>query len=124
VKKILLVLLTFASALALAQSGAPPSPKTPSYAMEVKISPMPGAAGQYVGEATVQDLSTGQTVFAPRVQVQAGRSGVASNDAGKGKLDYTLSVSVEGEGKQANFQLEVHDGETLLASEKAAVKLR
>jgi hypothetical protein len=123
VKKTLFFLLASASALTLAQSGAPSAPKAPSYAMEVKITPA-GAAGQYVGEATVQDLSTGQTVFSPRVQVQAGKNAIASSDVGKGKLDYMLSVSIEGEGKQANFFLEIHDGETLLASQKASVKLR
>ncbi|HEY7574065.1 MAG TPA: hypothetical protein VIB08_02810, partial [Thermoanaerobaculia bacterium] len=86
-KKTLFFLLASASALTLAQSGAPSAPKAPSYAMEVKITPA-GAAGQYVGEATVQDLSTGQTVFSPRVQVQAGKNAIASSDVGKGKLDY------------------------------------
>ena len=124
-KKTALVLLACVAALALfGQSGQ--GPKTPSYAIEVKITPASGGAApaQYTAEATVKDLGSGETVFAPRIQVAAGKNGIASSDVGKGKLDYLLSVSIEGEGKQANFFLEVHDGDTLLASQKASVKLR
>jgi len=120
-----LVLGAFAAALALFGQGASPSaPKPPGYAMDVKISPAPEGASQYVCEAKIQDLATGETVFNPHVQVLAGKSGVATSDADGGKRDYTLSVSIEGEGKQANFHLSVHEGETEIASQRAAVKLR
>jgi len=123
VKKTVLVLAACVAALALfGQSGQ--GPKTPSYAMEIKITPAGGTPTNFMAEATVKDLGSGETVFSPRLQVVAGKNGIASSDVGKGKLDYTLSVSIEGESKQANFFLEVHDGETLLASQKAAVKLR
>jgi hypothetical protein len=94
------------------------------YAIEVKISPMAGAAGQWMCEATATELSTGKVVFAPRIQVMAGKSNVASSGGEKGARDYLLSVSIEGEGKEARYMLEIHDGETLIASQKASVKLR
>jgi hypothetical protein len=123
VKKTALVLAACVAALALfGQSGQ--GPKAPSYAMEIKITPVGGTPINYTAEATVKDLGSGETVFSPRLQVAAGKNGIASSDVGKGKLDYILSVSIEGESKQANFFLEIHDGETLLASQKAAVKLR
>lgn len=106
-------------AAALAQ----PAEKGSGFSLEVKISPMAGAAGQYMAEATATDLATGKAVFGPRIQVLAGKSNVASS-SGEGKRDYLFSVSIEGEGKEARYTLEIHDGETLIASQKAAVKLR
>jgi hypothetical protein len=119
-----LVLGAFAAALALFGQSASPAARPPGYAMDVKISPAPEGASQYVCEAKIQDLATGETVFNPHVQVLAGKSGVASSDADGGKRDYVLSVSIEGEGKQANFHLAVHEGETEIASQRASVKLR
>jgi hypothetical protein len=94
------------------------------FAIEVKIAPMAGAAGQWMCEATATELSTGKVAFAPRIQVMAGKSNVASSGGEKGARDYLLSVSIEGEGKEARYLLEIHDGETLIASQKASVKLR
>ncbi|HTO87834.1 MAG TPA: hypothetical protein VMR54_09950 [Thermoanaerobaculia bacterium] len=107
---------------ALAAVAMDPVPKPPGYGVEVKISPRADSAKQFVCTATVTDLATGKIVFAPRMEVLAGKSNVASS--GEGKLDFLLSVSVEGEAKEARYTLEIHDGETLVASEKAAVKLR
>ena len=101
---------------------ADPASKPPGYGVELKISPRADAPKQFVCEATVTDLATGKTVFAPKLEVLAGKSNVASS--GEGKLDFLLSVSIEGEAKEARYTLEIHDGETLVASEKAAVKLR
>jgi hypothetical protein len=118
-----------AAALALAALLWIPAPELPAqagsgFAIEVKISPMAGAAGQWMCEATATELATGKVVFAPRLQVAAGRSNAASSGGEKGARDYLLSVSIEGEGKEARYLLEIHDGETLIASQKASVKLR
>ena len=114
-------LAAFLAAGALrAQSAA-----APGYAFEIKVVPQGEATPrQYLCEATVKDLATGEVVFAPRLQVRAGTPGVASSSGEKGKRDYLLSVSIEGEGKQANCVVEIHDGETLIASQKASIKLR
>jgi hypothetical protein len=109
--------------LAAALLGAAPARAT-NYGFQIKISPMPGADKQFVCEATLTDLATNQVVFAPRLQVLAGKSNVASSGGEKGGRDYLLSVSIEGEAKEARYTLEVHDGETLIDSEKASVKLR
>ena len=102
--------------------GAGAATRAPGYAFEVKIAPRPDAPKQFVCDATATDLATGKVVFAEKLEVAAGKSNVASS--GEGKLDFLLSVSVEGEAKEARYTLEIHDGETLIASEKAAVKLR
>jgi hypothetical protein len=94
------------------------------FAMEVRITPMAGAPGQWMCEATATELASGKVVFAPRLQVVAGKSNAASSGGEKGARDYLLSVSIEGEGKEARYMLEIHDGETLIASQKASVKLR
>ena len=73
---------------------------------------MPGADKQFVCEATLTDLATNQVVFSPTLQVLAGKSNVASSGGEKGARDYLLSVSIEGEAKEARYTLEVHDGET------------
>ena len=104
-----------------AQTGAP---KAPSYGLDIKIFPRSDAPKQYVCEAHVTDLATQQEVFAPRLEVLAGKSNVASSGGEKGSPDYLLSVSIEGEGKEARYTLEIRQGETYLWSDKAAVKLR
>ncbi len=111
-------------ALLCAAALAQPAEKGTGFSLEVKISPMAGGAGQYMGEATATDLATGKVVFAPRLQILAGKSNVASSSDEAGKRDYLFSVSIEGEGKEARYTLEIRDGETLIASQKASVKLR
>jgi hypothetical protein len=111
-------------AVAVLARGADAPIKTPQYSVEVRVSPVGDAAArQYVGEATIKDLATGKTVFAPRVELIAGSAGVASGTDEKGR-DFSVSFSVEGEGKEGRFSLQVRDGETLIASEKVAIKLR
>jgi hypothetical protein len=110
-------------ALVCASAPAQPAEKGSGFSVEVKISPMAAAPGQYMAEATATELATGRVVFGPRIQVLAGKSNVASS-SGEGKRDYLFSVSIEGEGKEARYTLEIRDGETLIASQKAAVKLR
>ena len=111
-------------ALAFLAPGADAPAKAPQYSVEVKVSPLgEGAERQYLGEATVKDLATGATVFAPKLQMMAGKSNVASSTDEKGR-DYSISFSVEGEGKEARFSLQIRDGETLISSEKASIKLR
>ncbi len=117
-----LLLAVFAAALAIAAEPGPGGPKSPGYSMELKVSP--AGPGQYVGEATVKDLATGETVFSPRLQIAAGKSNAASSSDDGNRRDYLLSISIEGEGKQANTILEIHEGETLLASQRSAIKLR
>jgi hypothetical protein len=118
--------LLLAAALgATASLGTPAgAPKSPSYGLDIKIFPRTDAPKQYVCEAHVTDLASQQEVFAPRLEVLAGKSNVASSGGEKGSPDYLLSVSVEGEGKEARYTLEIRQGETFLWSDKAAVKLR
>ena len=104
--------------------GAPEAPKAPSYGLDIKIYPRTDAPKQYVCEAHLTDLASQQEVFAPRLEVLAGKSNVASSGGEKGSADYLLSVSIEGEGKEARYTLEVRQGETFLWSDKASVKLR
>ena len=96
--------------------------RSPGYGIEVKISPRADAPKQFTCTATATDLATGKVVFAPTIEVLAGKNNVATS--GEGKLDILFSVSIEGEAKEARYTVEIHDGETLLASQKAAVKLR
>jgi hypothetical protein len=116
--------IAFAAAFLGAVALAQPAERGSGFAIEVKISPVAGAAGQFLCEATATELATGAVVFAPRLQVLAGKSNVASSGGERGKRDYLLSVSIEGEAKEARYTLEIRDGETLIASQKAAVKLR
>ncbi|HEY7112383.1 MAG TPA: hypothetical protein VIA45_05570 [Thermoanaerobaculia bacterium] len=109
-----------AAAILGAQAAAP---KSPSYGLDIKI--RPGAdAKQYVCDAHVTDLATQQEVFSPHLEILAGKSNVASSGGEKGSPDYLLSVSIEGEGKEARYTLEIRQGETFLWSDKASVKLR
>ena len=117
------VLAISAAVVAAALLGAAPARAT-NYGFQIKIAPVPGADKQFVCEATLTDLATNQVVFSPRLQVLAGKSNVASSGGEKGARDYLLSVSIEGEAKEARYTLEVHDGETLVDSEKASIKLR
>ena len=112
------------SAVLSAPASALPAEKGSGFSLEVKISPRSDAPRQYVCEATATDLATGSVVFAPRLEVLAGKSNVASSGEERGKRDYLFSVSIEGEGKEARYTLEIRDGETLIASQKASVKLR
>ena len=124
-KCVWLGIAAFGAVLSLGVSASPqPAEKGAGYGLEVKIRPVAEAPGQYVCEATATDLATGNVVFAPRLQVVAGKSNVASSSDEGGKRDSLLSVSVEGEGKEARFTLEIREGETLVASQKASVKLR
>jgi hypothetical protein len=118
------ILAAALAALVLFPATARSRVKAGGYALEVKISPMADAARQYTCEATVKDLASGEVVAAPRLQVLAGKSNVASTSDKTGKHDVTFSVSIEGEGKEARYTLEVSEGETVIASQKAAVKLR
>ena len=111
-------------AIAAFARGAEGAGRAPQYAVDVKIAPAGDAAARvYRAEVTVKDLATGETVFAPHLEVMAGKANVASSTDEKGR-DYSLSVSVEGEGKEARYSLQIRDGETLIASQKASVKLR
>jgi hypothetical protein len=104
---------------------APPAPSASGgYSLEIKIAPKADAPRQYVCEATATDLATGRVVFAPRLEVLAGKSNVASSSDEGGKRDFLLSVSVEGEGKEARYTLEIREGDALVGSQKASVKLR
>ena len=112
-----------AAVAAAALLGATPA-RAVNYGFQIKIAPMPGAEKQFTCDATLTDLTTNQVVFSPHLQVLAGKSNVASSGGEKGARDYLLSVSIEGEAKEARYTLEVHDGETLIDSEKASVKLK
>ena len=118
---LLLAAFVGGAAILAAQTGAS---KSPSYGLEIKIFPRTDTPKQYVCEAHVTDLASQKEVFAPRLEVLAGKSNVASSGGEKGSADYLLSVSIEGEGKEARYTLEIRQGETMLWSEKAAVKLR
>jgi len=124
------ILLTAPAVFILFASVVRSQTKPAGYSLEVKISPVAGgenvaeAKKQYMCEATVKDLSSGEVVSSPRLQVLAGKSNVSATNDKSGKHDVTFSVSIEGEGKEARYTLEVSEGETVIASQKAAVKLR
>lgn len=111
-----------AAALLLAPRVSRSQAKAGGYALEVKIGP--AGEKQFACEATVKDLGSGEVVAAPRLQVLQGKSNVSSTSDKTGKHDVTFSVSIEGEAKEARYTLEVSEGETVIASQKAAVKLR
>lgn len=96
----------------------------PGYALEIKIAPKESAAGQFVCEASVTDLATGKVIAAPRLEFLQGKSSTAISDDATGTRDVQLTAGVEGNATRATYTLEVHQGETLLASQKGSIKLR
>ena len=96
----------------------------PGYGIELKLAPKEGAAGLFVCEATVTDLSTGKVVAAPRVEFQQGKSGTTITDDETGKREVLLTVGVEGNATRAAYTVEVRQGDALVSSQKGSVKLR
>lgn len=123
------VLLGFCIAVILTGLGsaAPdsPAPKAGAgYAVEIKLAPKEGAPGQFFCEATVTDLASGKVIATPRLEFLQGKSSTAILDEEAGKRDVQLTAGVEGNATRAAYTLEVHLGETLLASQKGSIKLR
>ena len=102
-----------------------PAPKAvPGFALEIKIAPRESAPGHFLCEATVTDLGTGKVVAAPRIEFLQGKSSTTISDDATGRRDVQLTAGVEGNATRATYALEVHEGETLLASQKGSIKLR
>jgi len=114
----------FQAGLALAAPEAPAPKTAPGFALEIKIAPKESAPGQFVCEASVTDLATGKVIAAPRIEFLQGKSSTAISDDATGKRDVQLTAGVEGNATRATYALEVHEGETLLASQKGSIKLR
>jgi len=114
----------FLGHLALAAPEAPASKTAPGFALEIKIAPKESAPGQFVCEASVTDLATGKVIAAPRIEFLQGKSSTSISDDATGKRDVQLTAGVEGNATRATYTVEVHEGETLLASQKGSIKLR
>ncbi|MGE5277882.1 MAG: hypothetical protein ACM3SU_12865 [Acidobacteriota bacterium] len=114
----------FLGHLALAEPEAPASKTAPGFALEIKIAPKESAPGQFVCEASVTDLATGKVIAAPRIEFLQGKSSTTISDDATGRRDVQLTAGVEGNATRATYALEVHEGETLLASQKGSIKLR
>jgi hypothetical protein len=112
------------SGLALSAADAPAEKAGPGYGIEIKLAPKESAAGQFVCEATVTDLSTGKVISAPRVEFLQGKSGTTISDDESGKREVLLTVGVEGNATRAAYTVEVREGGSLVSSQKGSVKLR
>jgi hypothetical protein len=116
------VALASVIALAAVDREGPKAP--PGYALEIRIAPKESAPGQFFAEATVTDLATGKVIATPRIEFLQGKSSSTISDDETGKRDVQLTAGVEGNATRATYAVEVHQGETLLASQKGSVKLR
>ena len=99
--------LALCAALAGAAPDTPAEKAGPGYGIEVKVAPKEGAAGQFVGDATVTDLSTGKVISAPHVEFQQGKSGTTISDDDSGKREILFTVGVEGNATRAAYTVEV-----------------
>jgi hypothetical protein len=90
------------------------------YGLEVSVRPQ--GASEFVCEAQVKDLATGEVVSAPRIVFAGDKQ--ARTKSTSGDLLSEIAVSVDLEASRATVDLKVSQKGMTVATQKVAVQLR
>ena len=120
----LLALAVVLTPLSLPRSGnaAGEVRRTAGISVDVTVKPMDVARTQFQCTASIVDLGDGSVLMAPRLQLLAGREGIATGSPRTG-IQVLFSIRVEEGGTRASYSVEHSRDGMVLAKQSGSISL-
>jgi hypothetical protein len=122
---VLAVVLGVAALTAAADRGGE-LPDLDRLSAAVKIEPVPGQEGTFLGTMRLTDLASGDLLSEPQVLFRKGQKATARSGfkSSKGLREVVLTLEVNAEATAATYDLSVKSDGQLMSSQQATITLR
>ena len=110
------------TSLSLPQHGSAENRSAAGISVDVTVKPVDAARTQFMCTARIVDLASGSVLMAPRVQVLAGREGIAKSSPQEG-VDVLFTVRVGDAGTEASYSVEHSRDGVMIAKQSGSIAL-